>query len=123
EPALPAARVAVDRSSTTQEQWPATAARSDVPDHPRPQLTPDRLAAEERTLAALRAAAEDANAAVDEARAAAAAARTEAAAAKAEAGAARAEARRILAEARSESESVLDRAHRQAEQEAEQARA
>jgi ribonuclease Y len=87
------------------------------------QLTPDRLAAEERTLAALRAAAEDANAAVDEARAAAAAARTEAAAAKAEAGAARAEARRILAEARSESESVLDRAHRQAEQEAEQARA
>ena len=87
------------------------------------QLTPDRLAAEERTLAALRAAAEDANAAVDEARAAAAAARTEAAAAKAEAGAARAEARRILAEARAESDSLLDRAHRQAEQEAEQARA
>jgi ribonucrease Y len=87
------------------------------------QLTPDRLAAEERTLAALRVAAEDANAAVDEARAAAAAARTEAAAAKAEAGAARAEARRILAEARAESDSLLDRAHRQAEQEAEQARA
>jgi ribonucrease Y len=87
------------------------------------QLTPDRLAAEERTLAALRAAAEDANAAVDEARAAAAAARTEAAAAKAEAGAARADARRILAEARAESDSLLDRAHRHAEQEAEQARA
>nr|WP_307781584.1 ribonuclease Y [Virgisporangium ochraceum] len=117
---VPAARVAVDRPSGAEHR----PERTDVHEQVRaPQLTPDRLAAEERTLAALRAAAEDANAAVDEARAAAAAARTEAAAAKAEAGAARAEARRILAEARSESEAVLERAHRQSEHEAEQARA
>jgi ribonuclease Y len=85
-------------------------------------VSPERLAAEERSLASLRAAAEEAGAAVEAARAAAAAARTEAAAAKAEAGAARAEARRILSEARAESETLLDRAHRQAEQDAEQAR-
>jgi ribonuclease Y len=82
----------------------------------------ERLAAEERGLASLRAAAEEASAAVEEARAAAAAARTEAAAAKAEAGAARAEARRILSGARAECDTLLERAHRQAEQDAEQAR-
>ncbi|WP_433619041.1 ribonuclease Y [Dactylosporangium sp. CA-139114] len=78
---------------------------------------------QEHSLASLRTAAEDATAAVDEARAAAAAARTEAAAAKAEASAARSEARRILDAARAEADSLLERSHRQAEIDAEQARA
>nr|BFE62666.1 ribonuclease Y [Dactylosporangium thailandense] len=78
---------------------------------------------QEHSLASLRTAAEDATAAVDEARAAAAAARTEAAAAKAEASAARSEARRILDGARAEADSLLERSHRQAEIDAEQARA
>jgi ribonuclease Y len=78
---------------------------------------------QENSLTSLRNAAEEAATAVDEARAAAAAARTEAAAAKAEASAARAEARRILDGARAETEAVLERAHRQAEHDAELARA
>jgi ribonuclease Y len=78
---------------------------------------------QERSLAALRRAAEEAAAAVDEARAAAAAARTEAAAAKAEASAARAEAQRVLDSTRAEAEAILERAHRQATADAEQARA
>jgi ribonuclease Y len=78
---------------------------------------------QETSLASLRTAAEEATTAVDSARAAAAAARTEAAAAKAEASAARAEARRILDAARAESDAVLERAHRQAEHDAEAARA
>jgi len=61
--------------------------------------------------------------AVDEARAAVAAARSEAAAAKAEATAARGEARRILDHARQEADGLLDRAHKQADHEAELARA
>ncbi|MFG2036920.1 ribonuclease Y [Dactylosporangium sp. NPDC048998] len=77
---------------------------------------------QEHSLASLRTAAEDATAAVDEARAAAAAARTEAAAAKAEASSARSEARRILDAARAEADSLIERAHRQAEIDAEQAR-
>jgi ribonuclease Y len=94
-----------------------------------PALTGDDLAhsaeqgRQETSLAALRTAAEDATVAVEEARAAAAAARTEAAAAKAEATAARAEAARIVEAARAESESLLDRAQRQAEHDAEQVRA
>jgi len=78
---------------------------------------------QERSLAALRSAAEEAAAAVDEARAAAAAARTEAAAAKAEASAARAEAQRVLDSTRAEAEAILERAHKQATADAEQARA
>jgi ribonuclease Y len=78
---------------------------------------------QQRSLAALRTAAEEASVAVEDARAAAAAARADAAAAKAEASAARAEARRVLDAARAEADTVLDRAHRQAEQDAEQARA
>ncbi|MEV8512884.1 ribonuclease Y [Dactylosporangium sp. NPDC051484] len=78
---------------------------------------------QEHSLASLRTAAEDATAAVDEARAAAAAARTEAAAAKAEASAARSEARRIIDGARADADSLIERAHRQAEIDAEKARA
>jgi ribonuclease Y len=77
---------------------------------------------QESSLATLRTAADDAAAAVDEARAVAAAVRSEAAAAKAEASAARAEARRVTEAARAEAEAFLDRAHRQAEHDAEQAR-
>jgi ribonuclease Y len=78
---------------------------------------------QETSLASLRTAAEEATTVVDEARAVAADARTEAAAAKAEASAARAEARRTLDAARAESESLLDRAHRQVEHDTEQTRA
>jgi ribonuclease Y len=78
---------------------------------------------QEQSLAALRAAADEAAAAVDVAKSAAAAARAEAAAAKAEASAARAEARRVLDAARAHADSVLDRAHRQAESDADQLRA
>ncbi|MFV2106562.1 ribonuclease Y [Micromonospora sp. LOL_015] len=78
---------------------------------------------QERSLAALRTAADEASSAVEQAKAAAAAARTDAAAAKAEATAARAEARRVLDAARAEADTILDRAHRQAETEAEQVRA
>jgi ribonuclease Y len=77
----------------------------------------------DRSLAALRAAAEEATAAVEQTRSAAAAARTDAAAAQTEAAAARSEAARVLAAARSEAEAMLERAHRQAEADAEQARA
>ncbi|MPZ25121.1 MAG: ribonuclease Y [Micromonosporaceae bacterium] len=88
---------------------------------------------QERTLAALRAAADEATAAVEQTRTAATAARTDAAAAQAEAAAARAEASRVLDTARSEAtrvlavaradaDTVLERAHRQAEGELEQAR-
>jgi ribonuclease Y len=58
----------------------------------------------------------------DDARAAAAAARSDAAAAKAEAAAARADARRILESARTEADGLLDRVHKQADSDAEQAR-
>jgi len=78
---------------------------------------------QERSLAALRTAADEASSAVEQAKAAAAAARTDAAAAKAEATAARAEARRVLDAARAEADTILERAHRQAETEAEQVRA
>ena len=61
--------------------------------------------------------------ALDEARAAVSAARSEAAAAKAEATAARGEARRIVDSARQEAEGLLERAHKQADHEAELARA
>jgi ribonucrease Y len=61
--------------------------------------------------------------ALDEARTAVAAARSEAAAAKAEATAARGEARRIVDNARQEAEGLLERAHKQADHEAELARA
>ncbi|MEV0716176.1 ribonuclease Y [Asanoa sp. NPDC050611] len=77
----------------------------------------------EQSLATLRTKAEEATSTVDNAKSAAAAARTEAAAAKAEATAARAEARRVLDDARAEADNLLDRAHRQAEQDAEQLRA
>jgi ribonucrease Y len=60
--------------------------------------------------------------ALDEARAAVAAARSEAAAAKAEASSARGEARRIVDNARTEADGLLERAHKQADHEAEQAR-
>jgi ribonuclease Y len=61
--------------------------------------------------------------AAEEARSALAAARSDAAAAKAEAGAARNEARRILDSARAEADGVLERAHKQADIDAQQARA
>jgi ribonuclease Y len=61
--------------------------------------------------------------AAEEARAAVAAARSDAAAAKAEAAAARADARRIVDDARTEAGALLERAHRQADHDAEQARA
>ncbi|MEU4480103.1 ribonuclease Y [Micromonospora sp. NPDC023966] len=78
---------------------------------------------QEQSLAALRNAADEANSTIDVAKSAAAAARTEAAAAKAEAKAARAEARRVLDDARAEADTVLERAHKQAEADAEQLRA
>ncbi|MEU9506608.1 ribonuclease Y [Micromonospora sp. NPDC048170] len=78
---------------------------------------------QEQSLAALRNAADEANSTIDVAKSAAAAARAEAAAAKAEAKAARAEARRVLDDARAEADTVLDRAHKQAEADAEQLRA
>ncbi|MFG2008148.1 ribonuclease Y [Micromonospora sp. NPDC048868] len=78
---------------------------------------------QEQSLAALRTAADEANSTIDVAKSAAAAARTEAAAAKAEAKAARAEARRVLDDARAEADTVLERAHKQAEADAEQLRA
>ncbi|MFY1633169.1 ribonuclease Y [Solwaraspora sp. WMMB335] len=78
---------------------------------------------QERSLAALQTAADEAAAAVEQAKTAAATARTDAAAAKAEAVAARAEARRVLDAARAEADTILERAHRQAEAEAEQVRA
>ncbi|MBM7493133.1 ribonuclease Y [Micromonospora luteifusca] len=77
---------------------------------------------QEQSLAALRNAADEANSTIDVAKSAAAAARTEAAAAKAEAKAARAEARRVLDDARAEADTVLERAHNQAEADAEQLR-
>jgi ribonuclease Y len=77
----------------------------------------------EKSLAALRTAAEEATAAVQDARAAAAAARTEAAAAKAEASAARAEAQRVLDGARAEADAILERAQKQATHDADQVRA
>ncbi|MEU4368452.1 ribonuclease Y [Micromonospora chersina] len=78
---------------------------------------------QEQSLAALRSAADEANSTIDVAKSAAAAARAEAAAAKAEAKAARAEARRVLDDARAEADTVLERAHKQAEADAEQLRA
>ncbi|MFE9956757.1 ribonuclease Y [Micromonospora sp. NPDC005299] len=78
---------------------------------------------QEQSLAALRNAADEANSTIDVAKSAAAAARTEAAAAKAEAKAARAEARRVLDDARAEADTVLERAHKQAEADADQLRA
>ncbi|MEU5914443.1 ribonuclease Y [Micromonospora sp. NPDC047527] len=77
---------------------------------------------QEQSLAALRNAADQANSTIDVAKSAAAAARTEAAAATAEAKAARAEARRMLDDARAEADTVLERAHKQAEADAEQLR-
>ncbi|WBB81814.1 ribonuclease Y [Micromonospora sp. WMMD882] len=77
---------------------------------------------QEQSLAALRSAADEAHSTADVAKSAAAAARAEAAAAKAEAKAARAEARRVLEAARLEADTVLDRAHKQAEADAEQLR-
>ncbi|MFG3704962.1 ribonuclease Y [Micromonospora sp. NPDC047670] len=78
---------------------------------------------QEQSLAALRSAADEANSTIDVAKSAAAAARAEAAAAKAEAKAARAEARRVLDDARAEADTILERAHKQAEADAEQLRA
>ena len=78
---------------------------------------------QERSLARLRSAADEASAAVDDAKAAAATARAEAAAAKAEATAGRAVARRVLDAAHAEADTILERAHRQAEADAEQVRA
>ncbi|MET7970744.1 ribonuclease Y [Micromonospora sp. NPDC005305] len=78
---------------------------------------------QEQSLAALRNAADEANSTIDVAKSAAAAARAEAAAAKAEAKAARAEARRVLDDARAEADTVLERAHKQAEADADQLRA
>ncbi|WP_406076985.1 ribonuclease Y [Micromonospora sp. NBC_00858] len=77
---------------------------------------------QEQSLAALRSAADKANSTIDVAKSAAAAARAEAAAATAEAKAARAEARRVLDDARAEADTVLERAHKQAEADAEQLR-
>ncbi|SCG70976.1 ribonuclease Y [Micromonospora coxensis] len=77
---------------------------------------------QEQSLAALRTAADEANSTIDVAKSAAAAARAEAAAAKAEAKAARAEARRVLDDARAEADTILERAHKQAEVDAEQLR-
>ncbi|MGC5017742.1 ribonuclease Y [Micromonospora sp. DT47] len=78
---------------------------------------------QEQSLAALRTAADEANSTIDVAKSAASAARAEAAAAKAEAKAARAEARRVLDDTRAEADTVLERAHKQAEADAEQLRA
>ncbi|MEU4568580.1 ribonuclease Y [Micromonospora sp. NPDC023956] len=78
---------------------------------------------QEQSLAALRTAADEAHSTADVAKSAAAAARAEAAGAKAEATAARDEARRVLEAARLEADNVLERAHKQAEADAEQLRA
>ncbi|MFI6819524.1 ribonuclease Y [Micromonospora sp. NPDC050187] len=78
---------------------------------------------QEQSLAALRTAADEAHSTADVAKSAAAAAQAEAAGAKAEATAARDEARRVLAAARLEADTVLERAHKQAEADAEQLRA
>ncbi|MER7169114.1 hypothetical protein ABT336_23990, partial [Micromonospora sp. NPDC000207] len=77
---------------------------------------------QEQSLAALRTAADEANSTIDVAKSAASAARAEAAAAKAEAKAARAEAGRVLDTARIEADTILERAHKQAEADAEQLR-
>ncbi|TDC78830.1 ribonuclease Y [Micromonospora sp. KC606] len=77
---------------------------------------------QEQSLAALRTAADEASSTIDVAKSAAAAARAEAAGAKAEAKAARAEARRVLDDARAEADTILERAHKQAEIDAEQLR-
>lgn len=90
------------------------------PEDPQYAAEKDR---QERSLAALRSAADEATSTIDEARSAAAAARAEAAAAKAEAKSARAEAQRVLEAARIEADTLLERAHRQAESDAEQVRA
>src|SRR5690606_17985700 len=74
----------------------------------------------ERTLAGLRAEVDQANATVEQTRASLSAARTDVATAQAEANAARAEARRVLDAAQAEAEALLERTHRQAEQDAEQ---
>jgi ribonuclease Y len=66
---------------------------------------------------------DEARAATASARSDAAGARADAAAAKAEASASRGEARRILDSARTEADGLLDRAHKQAEHDAEQVRA
>jgi len=75
-----------------------------------------------RTLMNLRSVADDATA-LDELRSAATTARADVAAAKAEAVSARAEAQRTLQSVRDEADVLLDRAHKQAEQDAEQIRA
>jgi ribonuclease Y len=90
-------------------------------DHADPGLLADKQR-HEQTLAALRAAADEATAAVEQTRSVATTARTDAAAAKAEAAAARAEAGRVLEAARAEADAVLERAHRQAELDGEQVR-
>ncbi|MET8349351.1 MULTISPECIES: ribonuclease Y [unclassified Micromonospora] len=90
-----------------------------VPEDPAFIAEKDR---QEQSLAALRSAADHANSTIDVAKSAASAARAEAAAAKAEAKAARAEARRVLDDARAEADTVLERAHKQAEADAEQLR-
>ncbi|MGW3806659.1 ribonuclease Y [Micromonospora sp. NPDC005113] len=90
-----------------------------VPEDPAFIAEKDR---QEQSLAALRSAADQANSTIDVAKSAASAARAEAAAAKAEAKAARAEARRVLDDARAEADTVLERAHKQAEADAEQLR-
>jgi ribonuclease Y len=76
-----------------------------------------------RALVNLRSATAESVAAVDEAKVAAASARTELAAAKAEASAARAEALRLLQAARDDADAILERAHKQAEVDADQIRA
>ncbi len=75
---------------------------------------------QEATLAALRAAAEEAAAAAEEARTEAAAARAESAAAKAAVAVARDDARRQLEGARADAEAIRERARREADAEAEQ---
>ena len=95
--------------------------RSDVKEPTDPAFLAE-VDRQEQSLAALRGAADEATSAVDAARVLATTARTEAAAAKAEAGAARAEAQRVLAAAHGEADIILERAHRQGEQDAEQAR-
>ncbi|GAA0800566.1 hypothetical protein Sya03_09470 [Spirilliplanes yamanashiensis] len=90
------------------------------PDDPQFLAQKDR---QERSLAQLRSAADEASSAVDDAKAAAATARAEAAAAKAEATAGRAEAKRVLEAAHAEADTILERAHRQAEADAEEVRA
>jgi ribonuclease Y len=78
---------------------------------------------EEAGLAAAEANLEAVRTAIVSARSDAAAARADAAAAKAESTAARGEARRIIDSARAEADGVLERAHKQADHDAEQLRA